>query len=113
MAGGAGPNALAADFTQAKQVYVPPSRIPRRLDFAAIRERAAAVIAGPQGYSAPSGIRSGSGLIPPPPPSAPVGGSLVPPPPVSAPFYPGAGGGGVMPASPLGPNASKLEKAVN
>jgi tetratricopeptide (TPR) repeat protein len=96
----AGSQAGAADFSHAQKIYVPPTKIERRLDFAALREREAA--AGhystsqylPSSGSAPSApVKvSKSGLVPPPPPVAPTilpaghASTIVPPPPPATPL---------------------------
>lgn len=84
------PPCHAADFSRAKQIYVPPSRIRRRFDFESLREREApqAWDAGtfdmppamtpvyPEPDSSSKPAKGGKyGLIPPPPPMTP---SLLP-----------------------------------
>lgn len=68
------PEALAADFSQAKKTYVPPTSIDRRIDFTALREHQAvqyksAPIASSHSVSSPARFSSSSsGIVPPPPP---------------------------------------------
>ncbi len=98
--------AQAADFSKAQKVYVPPTRIQRRLDFTSLREHEAS--AGQYSSSAPTAVYtpaaaslpvvttkskpSKSGLVPPPPPFAPSlppaghGSVTVPPPPQATPL---------------------------
>jgi len=77
--------AQAADFSKAQKIYVPPSRIERRLDFTSLREREASAgrYSNPGSPTMPSMFSSAagssppskSGLVPPPPPFTP---SLLP-----------------------------------
>src|SRR5438552_16654600 len=108
------PGVRATDFSQAKQVYVPPSRIPRRFDFAAIRERAASVFAAPQsvntGFSSP---RAGSGLVPPPPATPAFGAGAVPAPPPMGSFMPTVNTGGPVINVPSISGANKVVQAAH
>jgi tetratricopeptide (TPR) repeat protein len=78
------PPAAAADFSRAKKIYVPPTRIPRRFDSESASTDADTYSAPsdpgyttPSTYSPKSGRVSGkNGLIPPPPPLTPT---LLPP----------------------------------
>lgn len=69
------PEAHAADFSRAKQTYVPPSKIPRRFDFESLRDT--------ENYSSGYDSTSYSYSAPPPSTAAPKGGKygLIPPPP--------------------------------
>jgi tetratricopeptide (TPR) repeat protein len=79
------PEAHAADFSRAKQTYVPPSKIPRRFDFESLRDTenyssgydstsSYSYSAAQASTAAPKGGKYG--LIPPPPPLTP---SILPP----------------------------------
>lgn len=88
----AGCQAGAADFRYAQKIYVPPTKIERRLDFTALREREAAA-----GHYSTSQYLRAAGSAPSPPVKASKSG-LVPPPPPAAPTILPAGH-----ASPIGP----------
>ncbi|RTL39861.1 MAG: tetratricopeptide repeat protein [Candidatus Melainabacteria bacterium] len=69
----------AADFSRAKKVFVPPTRIPRRFDAESASTEGDSY--GDPGYTTPSSYKSGrisgkTGLVPPPPPLTPT---LLPP----------------------------------
>jgi len=89
---------LAADFSHAQKIFVPATRIDRRLDYQALSDRAASI--GPSygassyNYSSYSAKPGPSGLVPPPPPSPPVNlaSGLVPPPPPALPLVPASTG---------------------
>jgi len=105
-----GPACFAADFSHAQKIFVPASRIDRRVDFTSLQGREAAPAASPDNqtpgdagvnYPAPSK----AGLVPPPPPVPPTStkSTLVPPPPPSPPILPG---------SPAAPPATGSLKAI-
>ncbi|HEY9871047.1 MAG TPA: tetratricopeptide repeat protein [Candidatus Obscuribacterales bacterium] len=112
----AGSQAGAADFSRAQKIYVPPTKIERRLDFAALREReAAAGHYSTSQYLPPAGSLpsapvkvSKSGLVPPPPPVAPTilpaghASTIVPPPPPATPLI----------ASSPQPGASSTQRSI-
>ena len=69
------PSAQAADFSRAKKIFVPPTRIPRRFDSESASSESDSYGTSDPGYSTPSsytpqaGKASGKyGLVPPPPP---------------------------------------------
>ncbi|MBS1954596.1 MAG: hypothetical protein JST89_10430 [Cyanobacteria bacterium SZAS-4] len=77
------PSAKAADFSRAKKIFVPPTRIPRRFDSESASTESDSYGTSDPGYSTPSsyspsaGKVSGKyGLVPPPPPMTPT---LLPP----------------------------------
>lgn len=77
------PSAQAADFSRAKKIFVPPTRIPRRFDSESASSESDSYGTSDPGYSTPSsytpqaGKASGKyGLVPPPPPMTPT---LLPP----------------------------------
>lgn len=77
------PSVSAADFSRAKKIFVPPTRIPRRFDSESSSTESDSYGTPDPGYSTPSsytppaGKVSGKyGLVPPPPPMTPT---LLPP----------------------------------